>query len=137
MYKVTFDCAECKQAITYERDSDTGGAGYAHAEDGKICYACCAIRDKRDMLANGKHVLYLVKRDGANVVTNWCGTLSFDVKATRESRAVVFGRRYTERVDAWFTGPDNKLWHGINQGDNQLLRCKRVKSDSRYYRRAS
>jgi hypothetical protein len=32
------------------------------------------------------------------------------------------------RTDCWFTGPDGKAWWGVNIGDNQVLRARRIKA---------
>jgi hypothetical protein len=94
-----------------------------------VCYACCAENDKRDMIATGRAVLYLVDSQASAgrhySVQNWPGSLSIPVNAggARRSRNN-FG---AQRTDVWFTFA-GATWHGVNLGDSQILRCKRVKS---------
>lgn len=55
--------------------------------------------------------------------TNWPGTLRFRIGgAVRHSRNN-FGAR---RIDVWFSA-QGREWHGVNLGDSQILRCKRLK----------
>ena len=110
--------------------------GYGTDSAGKtLCYACCAARDRADMIATGRTALYLQETDGSRVepftsrdrmrVTNWPGSLSFPVTHFRKSRnGGGFG---SQRTDAWFAGPDGYIWHAVNRGDNDIARCKRTK----------
>ena len=104
----------------------------------KICWACCADRDRQEMLDKGKIILYLTPAnlrdtapngfrglDGEKVsrwqVSNWPGSLKFNAYAKKGAHNIA-GSRY----DAWFTGPDGKEWHGVNYGEmSQLCHCKR------------
>lgn len=92
-----------------------------------ICYPCCAENDRRDMIATGRAVLYLVDSQAsvgrAYTVQNWPGSLSLPVRYSKSGRHNIARRR----VDVWFTGPDGAEWHGVNIGDNQILRCRRIK----------
>jgi hypothetical protein len=133
----TFTCADCGQVKPVQTN---GGTGYAiKADDSKVCYDCCAIADKAHMLATGKAMLYL-SRDAGGIqhgnfpfnqqpdkpvwtVGNWPGSLKISafVKVGRHNIA---GSRY----DAWFTGPDDKQWHGVTYGDDtEICHCKRIK----------
>lgn len=104
-----------------------------------VCYACCAERDKAQMIETGRATLYLdyhgpsgMNQRGSKYpywavctgeLTNWPGSLRFSarVKAGHHNWARV-------RFDAWFTGPDGKQWHAVCIGDNsQVARCTRVK----------
>lgn len=136
MQPETFYCADCHQTKPVKTD---GGTGYGEWNGDKVCYDCCAIRDRKDMTETGRAVLYLSKANekdtapnGFNgskgvsrwVVTNWPGTLRFNayVKTGRHN----IGRT---RCDAWFTGPDGKQWHGVQIGEwSQICRCKRLKN---------
>jgi hypothetical protein len=94
-----------------------------------ICYPCCAENTQRDMRDTGRAVLYLCD-DGAGTtrtwrVSDWPGTLRIKPDSVRKSESRCFGRRVA-RFDVWFTH-DSAQWHGVNIGDNQLLRCKRLK----------
>lgn len=108
------------------------GTGYARCDDKPnafVCYACCGVRDARDMRANGRAVLYLTHgaisraypyADGQ--VSNWPGTLKIAARVKRGAHNIA---RY--RYDAWFTF-DGAQWHGVQIGDNsQIIRCKRLK----------
>jgi hypothetical protein len=121
----TFTCSDCGAIKPINKE---GGTGYAIVRDTpadpnterKICYVCCGERDKKEMIEEGKAILYW---DGKKV-SNWPGTLTF--APTRSSKGHHnIGRT---REDVWFTGPDNKSWHGVQIGENtQILRCKRLK----------
>lgn len=138
-----FICADCQSAKPIESQ---GGTGYASLADGsKICYQCCAVRDAELMRTDGRAVLYLSvdhdsledagvsheynTRNGIHprnygwILTNWPGTLRLIPFRVRKGRHNI-GRI---RFDVWFTGPDGKAWHGVNIGDNQICRCKRLK----------
>ena len=95
--------------------------GYGTDSDGKTaCYACCAEKDKERMIQTGRAVLYLSNRK----ITNWPGSLSFDVSHISKGRHNIARTRY----DAWFTGPDGKNWHAVQYGDmTQIAHCRRVK----------
>lgn len=112
--------------------------GYAVLDGKKVCYACCAKLEEQDMYATGRAVLYfsrasregalLFKKDGATplyFVTNWPGTLVFE--ASRVKKAHHNWHNVT-RYDVWFTDGQGCEWHGINLGDNEILRCKRKQS---------
>lgn len=125
MYNPTL--LECGHAPT-PRPPGSISTGYGIAPDGaRHCFACCADRDRADMIETGRAVLYLVsKHDEPLEVTNWPGSLRFPVMGSNTSKhGGGFG---SQRTDAWFTGPDGKLWHAVNRGDNQLARCRRLKS---------
>jgi hypothetical protein len=107
-----------------------------------ICYDCCGRDDVAGMKATGRATLYVTRRSDATMaaedvgmashgkidhehrrykVSNWPG--SFVVYAGGVSKQA----RGIQRTEVWFTGPDGARWHGVNRGDNQLLRCKRLK----------
>lgn len=103
--------------------------GYGVDKDGKKhCYACCAKRDRQDMIATGKACLYLVHTSANQPqarITNWPGSLEFRPYHVKTGRHNMAGKRY----DAWFTGPDGKPWHGVTYGDmTQICHCRRVKA---------
>src|SRR3990167_3665713 len=74
------------------------------------------------MNANGHALLYLVD-GGANgdgmVVQDWSGTFRIKPDRVRKGRHNI-GRT---RWDVWFTY-EGQRWHGVNVGDNQILRCR-------------
>lgn len=129
----TFFCSDCHQDKPIQKD---GGTGYAElAEDGqlkRICYQCAAERDKCDMIATGKAVLYLTTIGHAwnapgfrdCTVSNWPGTLKFKGRYRSGHHNIA-----RVRYDVWFTGPNGESWHGTQYGENtQLTHCKRIKS---------
>ena len=109
--------------------------GYGIDENNKkICYGCCAEKDKQYMLNNGKIKLYLVQRgkwqykpnDNVSTwnITNWPNSLSFPVIWYEIGGHNFAGIRY----DIWFVGPDDHIWHGVQYGENtELCHCKRTK----------
>jgi hypothetical protein len=81
--------------------------------------------DKKDMDKSGLACLYLVHH-GADCfkITNWPSSLVFrPVRVTKGHHN--WG---ITRYDVWFYDESGKKWHGVNLGDNQILRCRRVKS---------
>lgn len=115
-------------------DAPTLKAGESFGRSRAICYACCGLNDAREMQETGRAVLYLTYEDdplrhtshGALRIyyaSNWPGTLKIRIGgAVRHSRNN-FG---AQRTDVWFRHAGAE-WHGVNIGDNQLLRCKRLK----------
>jgi len=107
-----------------------GGTGYAETDDGeRVCYDCCAGRDRGFMAKEGRIILYLTERardaDSRKhySVGNWPGTLRFQAVAHR-GRHNIAGTR----TDVWFTGPDGHIWHGVQFGNfSELCHCKRTK----------
>ena len=116
-----FTCDRCN--VEWLQDDKAIGTGYALMGDRKICYQCCAVADRLYMIENGHARLYVTSHFGRHTVTNWPGTLKIDVIDYRTS----MNNFRAERLDVWFVGPDQKIWHGVNVGDNQILRCKRTK----------
>ena len=129
-----FKCIDCKQTKPIQKE---GGTGYATLKNNhKVCYACVAERDKKDMIQTGRAILYLSevkepKFGGVNNVTggrhwkisNWPGTLSFPAYVSTGRHNIA-----RTRYDARFTGPDGKKWWGVQYGENtQIIRCKRLK----------
>ena len=126
----TFFCVDCQQTLPVRNNGKigSGGTGYGTSSDadtrgpsGKVCYACCGVRDRRYMERNGQIVLYW---DGAKVC-NWPSTLVFIGCRYRTSYHNFAGKN--GRTDVWFCGPDGHTWHGVNIGNHQIVRCKRTK----------
>lgn len=132
MKSTHFKCADCQITAPVQT---AGGTGYATLRNGrKVCYACCAVRDRADMEKTGRALLYLThetERRGPQhadevriyYATNWPGTLRIRIGGAARHSRNNFG---AQRTDVWFrhAGAD---WHGVNIGDNQILRCKRTK----------
>jgi len=96
------------------------GTGYGTDKNGnKICYACIADIDKKDMTESERQVLYY---DGMNI-TNWPGSLKIRVLSKRKGK-----HNFAEtRTDVWFAF-NGHLWHGTQYGNlSQLCYCKQLK----------
>lgn len=78
------------------------------------------------MLKHGRGVLYLTKgADGISwYASDWPSIHKVPVRAMRKSFHNVAGNN--GRTDVWFH-LDGSEWHGVNIGDNQILRVKRNK----------
>ena len=132
---VTETCFDCgKELPKPSPEAITTGYGL-DADDHKICYACCAIRDQADMDETGRATLYLsVRQDRSTLevrcydykVTNWPNSLSYSA-TVRKGKHNVAGTRH----DAWFVDHKGRRWHGVQYGENtQLCRCQRLKENS-------
>ena len=128
-----FVCADCGEEVVHVNESGCGGTGYATVcEDGiekKVCYACCAQRDRAYMADKGRITLYVSSSPDTvipnwPVVTNWPGTLKFIPTRRRYGKHNFAGRR----IDVWFTDSNGQRWWGWNCGDSQLLYCRRLKA---------
>jgi hypothetical protein len=116
----TLDCGHGPS----EHETFTTGYG-VDAQGHKHCYACCATNDKASMVKDGRATLYLTidKATGAATASNWPGSLRFTVGHVKTGRHNMAGTRY----DVWFAGPDAKVWHGTQYGENtQILHCRRA-----------
>lgn len=119
--KMNPDCGQCGAPFM----ASGFGKGYGVRPDGmRICYACCADNDRKDMVQYRRATLYLVKRGAGHYVTNWPGTLSFPVTQVQRFRHP-FAR---EAWLAYFKGPDGKLWSAKNIGDSQIAHCRALKN---------
>lgn len=128
-------CVDCGAAFPTHPPRYTGGAGYGTAREpgpegpaGDYCYPCAATRDRRYMAREGRVDLYLVMGAATRyTVQNWPGSLVIKPTDWREHPRGSGGFGGARRVDVWFCGPDGQRWHGINRGDSQVVRCKRLK----------
>ena len=114
-------CSKCNQA--FKATEHTPGYG-VKADGSKVCFECCGLEDLAELKAltgNAKKVLYLAN----NEVTNWPGTLKIKPSNIRTSNHNMAGRN--GRTDVWFR-VGGKQFHGVNIGDNQILRVKAVKA---------
>jgi hypothetical protein len=110
-------CTNCRFKTVYHDDITTG---YGKNADGQIfCFDCCGKEDAQTMIKNGQYTLYYVN----GKVTNWPGTLSFNVYGVRKSRHNFGGNRF----DFWFNF-DNSVWHGYQIGNfNEIAHVRRTK----------
>jgi len=118
----TFTCFDCGKE---KEESTKGGTGYASLPGGnKVCYECCAERDRIYMRDNGQTALYLVKNDkGQYEVTNWPGSLRIPINSIRKGRHNIARVQYHVRFT--FEGA---AWYGVQTGDNtQIIRCRQYK----------
>lgn len=135
-------CVDCKQMIPTQ-PPESIGTGYAVYNGlDVVCYKCCADRDIAQMSLGKPILLYLEKShvgksvqpepvsskrygwlDEAHwIISNWPGTLNIKpsrVKRNKHNMGV-------NRIDVWFRFV-GKWWHGLNIGDNEILRCKPVR----------
>jgi hypothetical protein len=125
----TFKCSVCKQTVAQGHSDFTTGYGVKPGNGHKVCYACCAARDKADMLKTGRATLYLtierpeLYKQGyrSGKVSNWPGSLEIPV-FYRRGRHNITGCRF----DVWFTFKGQN-WHGVQYGENtQICHCRRI-----------
>ena len=90
-------------------------------DDVKRHNARMAAEELERMKAEGRGVLYY--EDGKNRLTNWDGSLVIPVSYSKHSR---HNMSRSGRWDLWFEF-DGGRWHGVNIGDMQLTRVKRLK----------
>lgn len=123
-----FDCWQCSQCgiVKTRAPADAFTGGYGIGADGRqmFCYCCCAENDKEQMRRTGRACLYLNAK--TREVTNWPGSLRLRCGPARKSWHNFAGRN--GRTDVWFTF-EGDTWHGVNIGDNDILRCKRTKGN--------
>ena len=136
-----FVCSTCKTDVSFPLTGCTTGYGIrldAKGREKMDCFACCAIRDRKDMIETGHATLYLTcpERGTVNMLpqhgtrhelTNWPGTLRIPVYYIRKGRHNWAGRRYDFRFR--FEGQD---WRGTQYGDNtQIAHCRRLRAISK------
>jgi len=106
-------CADCGKPFPVQRD--TCGRGCGIIDGKKVCYACCAVRDRKALMGlkgREQYHLYLTKKkDGKYYVINWPGTLEIAVDYAWEGRHNFAGTR----TDVGFT-LDGKKFCGTQYG---------------------
>ena len=114
-------CSSCLASIV--KPTDTLAVGYGKNDNGeKVCYPCCAERDKEYMREHGKITLYL--DDKVDTVSNWPGSLRIKVI----DRKIGKHNWNVERTDVWFQFEGN-MWWGVHYGSShQLINCRRLKN---------
>lgn len=107
----------------------------------KICYTCAAKVERDAMTATGRATLYQFGRNESRTFTdhkgrttygythigNWTGDLKFPIKWQTRSWCLGFGGGGMYRNDYNFIGPDGFVWYGRNQGNGDIVHCKRTK----------
>ena len=118
-------CSDCGKPFPVQRE--TCGTGYATYEGAKICYACCAVRDRKALMGlkgREQYHLYLTKKDGKFFVSNWPSTLKIPVDYAVEGRHNLAGTR----TDVGFT-LDGKKFYGTQYGSmNEICHVRAKKS---------
>lgn len=73
----------------------------------------------------GKALFYEREIGDKMHIGTWEGSFNFPVHQTRKSWHNMAGK--DGRRDYYFIGPDGNHWHGVNIGDNQIVRSHRLK----------
>jgi len=117
------NCHECKKEIV---KSNGIGTGYGlNDKKQRICYACCAVEDKKWMDEKGLTSLYFIENGNGMKVTNWPASLEYPIIEHSKSRH----NWGLTRTDFWFNDHKGNRWWGYHIGEwTQLARCQRVKN---------
>jgi hypothetical protein len=124
-------CHDCKQEIPPKPPGYSGESGYGTVlnPDGSrvdICYPCCAERDRAELRSSDRWDGYVTRdAQGGYSVSNWPGSLK--IRAEGKTRRNGHNWCNVQRTDVWFVGPDGAQWHGVNLGDNDVVRCRKSK----------
>jgi hypothetical protein len=122
--KDTFKCQSCHRELPTNK---SGGTGYGITKSGKkICYECAGKAELKEIAGKSggdKHTFYLIKKDGKVVISNWPGSYQFPVHSMTSGKHNMAGKR----LDVWFKDHMGHEWHGINIGDNDLVRAVKIK----------
>lgn len=127
-------CDRCQKPIA---TSNPIFAGYGIDPSGRrYCYACCGDMDRESLKVDSRAILYLHHNNltdqheldrPAWEIINWPGTLRMPAHVhTTIARHTIWQIRH----DVWFVGPDGDHWYGRQQGDNDLVYCRRLKHQS-------
>ena len=83
--------------------------------------------EKQAAIERGRAVFYFSRatKTQTSRVSNWIG--SWKSPYVYSTRSFTPGFNCAERWHVYFTGPDGKKWYGINQGDHQIVRARRLK----------
>lgn len=134
-----FHCNVCNRNRAYKERTNSM-IGYAVLPgDRKACYECTAALDRQSMaemveaVDSGKSVKAIVlyattdARHGRCFVTNWLESLQFVTYDYKVKYVKAFGRRIIRMTVRFRDDATGRIWYGVNQGDNQILRCKPLK----------
>lgn len=120
-------CADCGKPFPIQRE--TCGTGCGIYEGKKVCYACCAVRDRKALMGlkgREQYHLYLTRNgDGKFFVSNWPGTLKIAVDYAVEGRHNIAGCR----TDVGFT-LDGKKFYGTQYGNMSEICHVRAKKSA-------
>jgi hypothetical protein len=118
----TFVCRLCQKIKPVHKEGGTGYAVLHDSLESTVCYDCCGVLDKREMLISG-HSKRIPLYQHLGYVSNWSDTLKFKIEKGWSGRHNM-GKVYFFR----FIGPDGKVWSGKQIGEfNQIAHCKRTK----------
>jgi hypothetical protein len=116
--KALLDCG-------HEPTQKGNSLGYGTSALGKTsCYECCAEIDREALRSESRWTGYLTEDAGRYSVSNFPGSLKFNVwNVATSGYGGGFG---SPRTDVWFVF-EGVRWHGVQRGNwNQILRCKRL-----------
>jgi hypothetical protein len=117
--KTTFICSQCGQTITHNDNFTTGYA--TDKNNNKVCFICCGQNDKEALFNLKPKERYILYFDGKKI-TNWPGTLEIiPIQITKGKHNIC-----KTRTDVYFKY-NGLLFHGLNLGDNQILRINLIK----------
>lgn len=112
-------CSDCKCDLSSLKNDIVNG--YGQTKEGvKVCYQCCAERDKEKMVSTGRIVLYC---DG-KTAQNWPGSLKFNLSSDKFSTSK--RKRYS-----FFFFCEKKakggFWYGMSEGKGYPCVFKKLK----------
>jgi hypothetical protein len=123
--KTTYKCRTCgKVDVTVKPGSCFGN--YAIYRNGrKHCIDCAHKSELKAAIKTGQFTAYLVEdTTTSGRIVSFPGLEFAKVHGIRRSWHNMAGRN--GRRDVWFRMA-GRTWHGVNIGDNQVVRCKVVK----------
>jgi hypothetical protein len=86
------------------------------------------------MKREGRGILYLCEHNDSGTrgcVSQWAGGFRQPIYWSKRSRHFVPGCPHEVwRRDVWFS-LEGESWHGVNIGDNEILRCHRLKGGAK------
>jgi hypothetical protein len=123
--KTTYKCRTCGKV---EANDKTGTYGVNYSVDlrgRKHCLDCAHKRELKDAIKTGQFTAYLVDDTATSGrIVSFHGLEFAKVHGIRRSWHNMAGRN--GRRDVWFRMA-GRTWHGVNIGDNQIVRCKALK----------
>jgi hypothetical protein len=126
-----FQCWRCLRILPFTRrdvDGVSQTIGVVTSERGTHCYDCQARFVTEAMSRDRKVVLYITGRE--ELLNRWAVNFTHNLRFKIHLSNTTVKDKYT-RIDVWFWGPDDHLWHGINFNKNTMLRCYRLHEKSK------